>query len=105
MALVVDGGRALLTEFTCGRCGAKELQAFDDNSRGFLNALHTQPVPAGWRVEMSGIPLLCPTCHEAFKRFMGPTAPDVHHCLCCGYEIPDGATECPYCLVSLKEDK
>ena len=52
-------GRTLMVQFKCGRCGKTQLEPFGS----YL-------APPGWRENERKMPLLCPECHAAFKKFM-----------------------------------
>ena len=72
MASVVECGRRLIVEFTCGRCGMVEWLPFNDSpdGQGFRTLVRAQPVPHNWRDETGDLPLLCPKCKAALDKFL-----------------------------------
>lgn len=67
-------GRRLLVEFTCGRCGITQRIPYVENPACSAYAnLRDHEVPGGWQVADAHLPMLCPQCVNAFKRFMDGT--------------------------------
>ena len=63
--------RTLLVQFTCGRCGTTATVPYEHSPDYSVESnMNSQRVPAGWRVEAGGIPLLCPTCHTKLTEFL-----------------------------------
>ena len=71
---IKEGGRMLLVEFTCGRCGKVELVPYEHSDNYAVRSnMNSTPVPQGWRAALSGLPMLCDTCNRALERFMNDT--------------------------------
>lgn len=71
MSKIQEGGRRMMVEFVCGRCGVVEYNEYEHSGHYDVNVnMRSNPVPEGWREASGGLPLLCEDCHKALKHFM-----------------------------------
>ena len=69
--IIEEGGRKLLVEFTCGRCGAVTHMPYEHNRDYDARCnMRATTLPDGWHSPMGMVPLLCDACAIALEEFL-----------------------------------